>query len=278
MKPKHLIISLAFVMLSSVGIVYWATGDDNKSEREKEKLLDTRVDNNAYWKKMAKEGLTTLNPDVTVEKAIFKGSKIKALSVITENSPDIPVTDEASTQSENSIFVNPNDPDNVLNSNNSTNASVSTLYGANDLYSFDGSETWEGEIFGAGGSNSGDPTTAISNTGRWFVGFIASNYGQGVSYSDDQGETWTDVLVANTNGASVLDKNHMWIDNSPSSAYDGRLHNAWTPLGGSSPLNEEIAYSWSDGGEDWSDPIAISTAVNAGSHNQGINLNSGPEW
>jgi len=276
MKRKFFIISMVVVLIGSAAISFFASGDDNKTERAKRKLVDTRIDNNKYWKKMASEGLATLNPDVRVEKAVYLGSRIDALSVALVDSPDVPVTDEASTQSENSIFVNPKDPYNVLNSNNSTNISASTLYGANDLYSMDGSETWDGEIFGAGGSNSGDPTTAISNTGRWFVGFITNSYGQGVSYSDDQGATWTDVLVANTGGAQVLDKNHMWIDNSSVSPYDGRLHNAWTPLGGSSSLNDEIAYSWSDGGTNWSAPVAISTAVNAGSHNQGVNLNSGP--
>ncbi len=278
MKTRYVIITLSIILFCSAGIMIWATDKTDKTEREKRQLVDTRIDNNKYWIKMASEGLATLNPQVEVEKAVYKGSKIEAYSVRTLNSPDVPVTTDASTQSENSIFINPNDPDNVLNSNNSTNSSVSTLYGANDLYSFDGAETWDGEIYGAGGGNSGDPTTGIGNNGRWYVGFITNSYGQGVSYSDDQGQNWTSKTVANTGGASVLDKNHMWIDNSTDSPYDGRLYNAWTPLGGSNPNNDEIELCYSsDDGETWSTRQSISDAVNAGSHNQGVNLQTGPE-
>ena len=67
---------------------------------------------------------------------------------------------------------------------------------------------------GAGGSNSGDPTTAISLTGRQYVGFIDNSNGQSVAWSADQGTTWTSVVAGVQNG-DLLDKNHMWIDNSP---------------------------------------------------------------
>ncbi|MBE9484369.1 MAG: hypothetical protein IMY74_05955, partial [Bacteroidetes bacterium] len=78
-----------------------------------------RVDNNGYWKMMAEKGLTTLNPMVVVPKAKYTGSGIEARSSATLDSPDVPVTTENSSQSENSIFVNPADYQNLLNSNNS---------------------------------------------------------------------------------------------------------------------------------------------------------------
>ena len=278
MKKAYVVV-FVLILAGLVGAINWAVSDDAQSKKERQKLVDTRVDNNTYWKKMAAQGLATLNPETKVEKAVFTGSKISARSVANLDSPDVAVTEENSTQSENSVFVNPNDFLNPLVSNNSTENPVGSLYGANDLYSFDGGEVWEGEVEGAGTSNSGDPTTAISNSGRYYVGYITNNLGQGVSYSDDQGENWTPVVVSGPGSASVLDKNHMWIDNSLSSPYEGNLYNAWGPLGGFGHVNEnEIELSYSDdNGESWSSPVGISQAVNAGSHNQGINLSTGPD-
>ncbi|NIW49928.1 MAG: hypothetical protein GWN14_01780, partial [candidate division Zixibacteria bacterium] len=63
--------------------------------------------------------------------------------------------------------------------------------------------------------------------------------------------------------------------NSPSSPYEGNLYSAWTDFGG--PYNEEIVISRStDDGLSWSPRQEISSAVNAGSHNQGVNISSGP--
>jgi hypothetical protein len=234
--------------------------------------LDTRVDNNGYWKEAAKHGLTKLNPQVTVPKAVYKGSEIRAITTITENSPDVLIINGA-PQSENSVFINPNDPENALNSNNS--GGPSPFYGANDVYTDDAGETWDGELAGAGGSNSGDPTTAIDLNGRSYVGFISSSYGIGTSYSDDFGQTWTMVQVAPNPGGSGLDKNHLWVDNSSTSPYAGQLYHAWSAFGG--PNNNDIEVSRStNGGETWSSPLNVSQTINAGSHSQGVNVQTGP--
>lgn len=275
MKNKYFILLSLAAIIISAGIIKMAVSDESRAEGKKKRQVDTRVDANGYWIKMAEKGLVTLNPEREAEQAVYTGSKIKAMSVITENSPDVPVTTENSTQSENSIFINPNDEDNLLNSNNSTPNPVSGIYGANDFYSFDSGETWDGELEGAGGYNSGDPAVVISNSGRYYVGYISSGLGQGVSYSDDEGETWNAVTVSPSGSASVLDKNHLWIDNSTSSPYEGNLYDAWTPFGNANDGEIELSYS-DDGGESWSPPQAISTAVSAGSHNQGVNISSGP--
>jgi hypothetical protein len=276
MKKFTMLLLIALVAVITIG-VKWAISDDTKSERERRALIDTRIDNNNYWKKMAEKGLTVLNPEVEVPPAVFKGSIIKATQVREDDSPDVPVTEVNSTQSENSIFVDPNDKSIVLNSNNSTQNPVGTLYGANDFFTFDQGETWGGEVYGAGENNSGDPTTSISLDGRWFVNYIdgGGNYGgMGISYSDDQGQTWTPVFIA-SNPGSLADKNHMWIDNSPSSDYEGNLYVAWTDFGGSN--NNDIVISRStDAGESWSPKVNISQAVNAGNHCQGVNISTGP--
>ncbi len=269
MKIFKLII--VFLLLLAFGFgTNWAINNSRKSDD----AVDTRIDNQGYWRQAAKKGLVDYNPDIEVQSAIFTGSKIKANSVFTLNSPDIPVTEISSTQSENSVFVNPLDETNLLNSNNSTNLSVDTAYGANALFSFNSGTTWDGDVEGPGVDNGGDPAVVIGLNGRWYVNFINNSMGMGVSYSDDQGESWT-VKQAAPNPGIITDKNHMWIDNNPTSPYEGNLYVAWTNAGGD--YDAEIGFSYSTNhGNTWSVNSDISSDVNAGSHNQGVNLSAGP--
>jgi len=235
--------------------------------------IDTRIDNMRYWKRMADSGFVYVAPIESVPSAIFTGSRIESQMVMTENSPDVPTTTVNSTQSENSVFVNPTNSSSLINSNNSTQNPVGSLYGADYLLSVDGGATWGGSVNGAGGGNSGDPTSAISLTGRQYVGFIDNNSGQSVAWSEDDGNTWTAVVAATQNG-DLLDKNHMWIDNSPVSSYEGNVYVAYTDFGATGyPI--EITRSTNDG-LSYSTPIGISTAIYAGSHNQGVNIQTGP--
>lgn len=235
--------------------------------------IDTRIDNMDYWRKMADSGYVQVAPRDNVPAAIFTGSKIENPMVLTSNSTDIPVTSVVSTQSENSIFVSPLDDSLVLNSNNSTQNPVGGLYGADYLLTNDGGNTWGGSVTGAGGNNSGDPAATISLSGRMYIGFINSASGQSVSYSADGGVTWTPVVCGVYSGG-LLDKNHLWIDNSAVSPYEGNVYSAWTDFGASGyPI--KVTRS-SDDGLTYSTPIIVSSAVNAGSHNQGVNIQTGP--
>ena len=69
----------------------------------------------------------------------------------------------------------------------------------------------------------------------------------------------------------MTDKNHMWIDNSPTNSYEGNLYVAWTDFGGTDDAEIKINRSTNDG-LNWSTPLNISSAINAGSHNQGVNI------
>lgn len=240
--------------------------------------VDTRVDNMGYWKKMAEAGLVPVAPNALAPAPVYRTSKIMAPGIPAGNSPDVAVTTSNSTQSENSVFVDPEDAATLLNSNNSTpQPSTGSIYGADYLYSNDSAATWSGSYQGAGGGNSGDPTTAINHDGRWFVGFINNQMGQSVAYSDNQGANWTVKVVANAPSGfnNMLDKNHMWIDNSPSSPYMGNLYNAWTTFGGNNDGEIGVARC-TDDGNTWSGTTHVSSAVNAGSHNQGVNIKTGP--
>ena len=237
-----------------------------------QKEADTRIWSRIYWENMKQ---TPPNAIKNFEKnpAIFKGSQINSKYVRYEDSPDVPVTSDMDDyQSENSIFVSPLDNQVVLNSNNSSH--TGGVYGASGYFSFDGAGTWDGSEQGTGGANRGDPAAAIGLNGNFYVGYIAPNSGQGCAYSSNNGTDWTHVQVSNASG-SILDKNHLWIDNSPGSPYEGYLYSAWTDFGGTNDNQIEIAYS-SDDGLSWSTPTNISSPLNAGNHNQGVHIQTGP--
>ncbi len=268
MKKSTLIIFIVAFGLVAFSINR-AISDSTPAERQRRAMVDYRIDNTGYWIKMAKLGLAELNPDVKVAKAIYNGSKINSPMVANDDSPDVPVTTESAQQSENSIFVDPNDNATALNSNNS---GPPGFYGADDLYTFDSGETFQGEVQGAGGNNSGDPATAIGTDGRWYVNYISNSGGQGISYSDDQGTSWTKKTVA-PNPGQLADKNHMWIDNKAGSPYENYLYVAWTPFCSSCPGDIVLSRS-TDNGETWSAITDISSGT--GGFHQGVNLSTGP--
>jgi len=238
---------------------------------------DTRIDHIGYWVRMAELGLVPQTPPQTPVPAIYTGSAINAPTSITTDSPDVPVTEENSTQSENSIFVDPEDIATSLNSNNSTQNPVGMLYGADYFYTHDGGDAWDGSIQGAGGTNSGDPAAAIGTNGHYFVGYINNGSGQTVARSVDGGQSWTYVQVAAKppGFGSLLDKNHLWIDNSPDSPYEGNLYSVWTCFGGADDGDVDLSVSQDDG-QTWSSPVNVSSAV-GGSNCQGVNIHTGPE-
>ncbi len=240
--------------------------------QEKNKKVDTRIDNTSYWKKMIELGYAEGNPVKMIEPAVYTGSSMSVSGVKTEDSPDISVNDLE--QSEISVFVDPNDNTFIMNSNNSGNSS--TLYGSNYFFSDNRGETWGGQVEGVGGNNSGDPATAISLDGRMYVGFIHSNSSQGVSYSADGGNSWTSVQAGGNVSSGMLDKNHLWIDNSASSVYEGNVYNVWSNLDAGPNYGNIEFVRTTNGGVSYSSPVNISSDVNAGSHDQGCNVQTGP--
>jgi len=147
-------MTLILALLLGVSTVYSQKGmlsnlDGKSIDKYK---IDYRIDAIKYWKYMAKLGLVVFNPYVPVKKAVYTSSLIETKGAIPIDSPDVPVTNNSnSTQSENSIFIDPNNIDNIINSNNST--SGSTGYGTSGLLSGDGGVSWGGSIQGTGGGN-----------------------------------------------------------------------------------------------------------------------------
>jgi hypothetical protein len=272
MKRFLLFTALLLLLVLTFGLIR-ATNNKLRSERMKSDLVDTRVDNIGYWVKAAERGLVPFNQEVEVEAAVFTGSDIAAYSVLTDNSPDIPVTESNTYQSENSVFADPNNPNVLLNSNNSSHNPSGGLYGASNFYSFDASDNWEGDYQGTGGDNKGDPSAVIDLNGRWYINYINNSEGQSCSYSDDQGATWTTVSVAFTGG--LADKNHICVDNNPTSPNEGNVYIAWNNIGGE--YDSEIGFAYShDHGESWTSNLNISGAISSSTLNQGVNISTGP--
>ncbi|RMI09826.1 MAG: hypothetical protein D6681_06685, partial [Calditrichaeota bacterium] len=263
-----------FVWMWLLMCVFVALGFAQEQNRAGKQKIDDRIWSIAYWQRLVQEGLVQPAPETEVPPAVYVGSNIDAFLVETDDSPDVAITDDPNvTQSENSIFVNPLDNDKVLNSNNSTTNPATTLYGTSGFFTSDGGQTWQGSPQGTGGPNSGDPAAVIDLNGYYYVGFITNNFGQGVARSTDEGQTWPMTVTIASDGS--LDKNHLWVDNSPTSPHQGNLYSAWTDFGGNNNNNIELSRS-TDGGMTWSNPVNISSAVGSGSHDQGVNIQTGP--
>ena len=97
---------------------------------------------------MAEKGLVPYNAEVPVKPAEYKGSQIEIKGITITDSPDVPVTSLTNvTESENSVFVDPDNNQYVLNSNNSTSWSggtVGTLIWSKLFSNSNGGSTWGG--------------------------------------------------------------------------------------------------------------------------------------
>jgi hypothetical protein len=283
MKQARNFLILIFLIQMSL-----ASGQDTRrllQVTEKGKgHINSMVDNIGYWSKMVRLGYVLPDSAKPVPPPRFLGSFLNMSGIPPQNSPDIPVTGEQeTTQTENSVFIDPGDEFVVLNSNNSSswiNGYAATPYGADALYSLNQGQQWQGSVNGVNGSNSGDPATAIGLNCWWYVGRITGNSGQAVSYSKDQGKTWTRVIVGQgpTSGIGLLDKNHLWIDNAVTSNYKGSLYAGWTNfISGNAAENQVQIVRSSDQGITWSAPVTVSLGVAAQKLNHGVNIHTGPD-
>lgn len=155
-----------------------------------------------------------------------------------QDSTDLKIRNSSSVDalgSENTVYIHPTDSRILLVSmNNPTSPGISAWV------SQDGGKTWSGDNSAAGGPGNGDPAAVIrravgSTPVRYVVGQITNkeagaNLGlaQEVVYKDTATSlSWTRVtLVDNTQGQT--DKNHLWVDNHPSSGQIGYLYAGWS--------------------------------------------------
>jgi hypothetical protein len=230
------------------------------------------VDNVNFWVNWAKRGLApnfrTTGP---ITPAVYKSSRIEASAASFVNSPDVAIT-TGNSQSENSVFVNPNNIANALNSNNSL---VSGIYRTSAFSTFNTGATWSG-INSVEPNSYADPAVVIDNNNNWYVNYITQGLKQSVAKSINNGATWTITQSADPGASLLADKNHFMVDNSITSPYQGNLYNAWTMFYGGGVNLQKIHINRStDGGATWSANTNLSGAL--GSYlDQGVNIQTGP--
>ncbi|MBS1261530.1 MAG: hypothetical protein MAG453_00855 [Calditrichaeota bacterium] len=278
MHPARGVTSTVGVILATVLLILPAAFADQpapEAEDVSELLpIEPAIWSISYWQRLAAAGIVEVAPDVPFEPAVpATQSELDEF----EDSEDVCVSGDLNVhQSENSIYVDPNDIEFALNSNNSSEWPLGTFYGVSSFYSYDGGVGWDGTPDGWGG---GDPAAVVDGDGYWYHGHIGSNQSSsasGVTVSYDQGETYQTYQSGASTGGAFLDKNHLWIDNTPSSPYYGRLYCGWTSFGG--VANYEVEAVWSDDdAQTWNDRTNISSAVNAGYLCQGVNFDAGPD-
>ena len=103
-----------------------------------------------------------------------------------------------------------------------------------------------------------------------------------VSYSDNNGQTWSAPVLATTkdNPNDFNDKESIWVDNLVGSPYFGRVYVSWTEFRSASSGSEPIMVTVStNGGASFGAPKQLSPAGNNGTGNgrQGSALRSGPD-
>jgi hypothetical protein len=106
-----------------------------------------------------------------------------------------------------------------------------------------------------------------------------------VSYSDDNGLTWSAPVIGTTKSSAVdfNDKNWIAVDATPSSANFGRVYLSWTEFRSATVTgygNEPVMVSVStDGGATFGAPTQLSPAGNNGTGNgrQGSSITVGPD-
>jgi hypothetical protein len=271
--------------------------------QKKAPVVDSRVDNQRYWKKMAELGLVKLNPVVPVPMAKNTGSAISSPAIALSNSTDVLIDNtNGSTQSENSVAINPGNKLKALNSNNSTKRVAgrprippggelqkaqlgipavlsNSVLGTSGFMTGNRGATWGGSIEGTGGENYGDPAAAIDNNNRYYVGCITSSGGQGVAYSTNEGVNWQQVTIADPVCINpfncLLDKNHLTVDKSVASPFQNNVYSAWTDFGGADSFRIVLSRSV-NGALNWSNGLNISGAAGGRIFHQGVNLQTGP--
>lgn len=192
--------------------------------------------------------------------------KSKSPSTLSSDIEIFPVTGQCAIESmsENSVFIDPNNSDIVLNSN--IYNCKPNIFGVSGSLTIDGGFTWNPQFGNPSIGGTADPACAIDLFGNFYVGSLAD-----VLVSTNGGTSWTSYPIPN-NGSP--DKNHLWVDNNINSPNKNKLYAGWWEQGDG---NIYVSRSLNQG-QNWSSPINISSMLipPAQGWNQGVNIQTAP--
>jgi hypothetical protein len=214
------------------------------------------------------------SPGITTEVRMPDGSKTFIF-------PNFRVNPTTNTQSETSIDIHPLNHNILFGSANTSDSTGYVHYPCGLYYTLDG-QTWHGNDNPPVHFNIGDPAAVIGANGYFYLGFIdggSNSGGQGLLRSSDNGSSWQyfQVAPAPAGSSNFLDKNHLMIDKKINSPFLNRLYAGYTPYTQGATNNDQVCFRYSpDDGQTWSAEKNLSSAVNAGNNNTGINIQTGP--
>jgi len=214
-------------------------------------------------------------------KGIFRHNHTPSIlqtPIIPNAAPDFPNIDVDSNylgdQDEPSIAINPTDPNNIIiGSNDYLNDSSLTSYSSRD-----GGITWKSKRMPANwtfAANATDPAIAFNSSGEAFYSYgrwanDPFNFPRNdivCNSSSDSGKSWhLPVRVIYNNDSTAFDraqvladKYYLAIDNTPSSAFRGRIYVSWVEFDETVSDRVRCSYS-SDNGQHWSVPVYITSS------------------
>ena len=189
------------------------------------------------------------------------------------NSPDYPLTLEPDIAQYNpSIFVNPWQEGQILNADvnhnvyHQGNVYVWELTNAQSIKSLNSGQTWIVEELNGKALPSGYPTPQINRYGRFFVGYTDDEHNQISCWSDNQGATWHDVIIKQdpSSGLKSLMQNHLWVDNSERSMYEGNVYAVWRYVGTETQYYSVEFSRSEDDGETWENSRVLTPSAPQG--------------
>lgn len=180
------------------------------------------------------------------------------------------ITSNQTTLGESSVFIDRNNPNNVViannafdfNNGNNLNVTVSTNKGLN----------WNGSFFFQNDAFA-DPYCAIDKNGRIYVSYLKSGSPAGIllRFSDDNGISWSPpILIAST---TLIDKPILYINNSRANN-TSTIYCAYREY---SNFHIYITKASLNNLNSWSTPVELWNASVGGSKHQSPNISIGPE-
>lgn len=175
--------------------------------------------------------------------------------------PNYRIFPSSVTQTEVVAVVHPTEPNTVFASANAISFQPQFFVSEGVYTTTDGGTTFFGSDTCSGGPSiafhGGDPGIAIDKNGTFIMtrnGKIPL-YGLYSHRSTDQGRTWSNAKTITT---VELERAWLGADNSPASAYYGRVYAAWVRY--SPPFPTVFSYT-DDGGQNWSEVKQINSPV-----------------